>query len=77
VRFHARAADLAGVRESAAEVKGSGTCADVKRALVALHPSLDALVAHSVLASNTDYLADGVPVRDGAVLHLIPPVSGG
>jgi molybdopterin converting factor small subunit len=77
VRLHARAAELAGTRETAAEVGSHATCADVKIAVAALHPGLKGLVGSSVLASDTEYLADGVPVREGATLHFIPPVSGG
>ena len=77
VRLHAQAADLAGTREASAEVGKGATCADVKRALAESHPPLGRLVTSSVLASDTEYLADATPVPDGASLHLIPPVSGG
>jgi molybdopterin converting factor small subunit len=77
VRLHARAADLAGTRETAADVDARATCADVKRALVRLHPALEGLVRSSVLATDREYLADGSRPGDGAALHLIPPVSGG
>ena len=77
VRLHAQAADLAGTRESGADLAVGATCADVKRALAERHPRLERLVASSVLASDSEYLTDGAPVTDGASLHLIPPVSGG
>jgi len=77
VRLHAQAADLAGRRESRAELAEASTCGDVKRALARLHPALEALVPSCALATDREYLADGTPVEDGAVLHLVPPVSGG
>lgn len=77
VHLHAQAVDLAGARESRPELTGPSTCGDVKQALVRQHPALESLVPRCVLASDAEYLQDGTPVSDGAVLHLIPPVSGG
>jgi molybdopterin converting factor small subunit len=77
VRLHAQAADLAGTRESCPEVTAPSTCGDVKRALARLHPALEPLVPSCALATDAEYLADGASVDDGAVLHLVPPVSGG
>ncbi len=77
VPLHAQAVDLAGARGSRPELVASSTCRDVKQALAQLHPALESLVTRCVLASDTEYLQDATPVSDGAVLHLIPPVSGG
>lgn len=77
VRFHARAADLAGTREIVADIDEPARCVDVKRALAARFPSLAGLVASSALATDREYVSDAFPVENGATLHFIPPVSGG
>lgn len=77
VRLHAQAADLAGAREARPELDAAATCRDVKRALARLHPGLAPLVPSCALATDAEYLPDGAAVDDGAVLHLVPPVSGG
>lgn len=77
IRLHARAAELAGVPESAVDVAGEGSVAEIKAALAHRHPGLADLLPSSALATDDAFLADGAGIGDATRLHLIPPVSGG
>jgi len=77
VSLHAHAADLAGASDAGVEIGPAATAAEVKRALAALHPRLERLLASCVIATDCEYLSDRAPVGDEETLHLIPPVSGG
>ena len=47
--------------------------------LVARHPALEAVLRSCVLALNLDYVSrgEGVPLRDGDEVAVVPPLSGG
>lgn len=55
----------------------SGTVADLRRAIMASHPDVAALVARSAVASGARYVADDEPLQPGDDVAIIPPVSGG
>ena len=63
VQFHAQAVDLAGSRQSDLEVSAGATCRDVKEALARAHPALEGLLPSSVLATDSEYLADAAAWR--------------
>lgn len=56
---------------------GGATVADVRRALVAQYPMLEANVAVAIAAVNEEYAFDEEPVGDGDSVAFFPPVSGG
>ncbi len=55
----------------------SSTVADVRDALVALHPALQPNLGTAVSAVNQEFAFAGDPVRDGDEVAFFPPVSGG
>ncbi|MEZ5976619.1 MAG: molybdenum cofactor biosynthesis protein MoaE [Planctomycetota bacterium] len=74
---------FAGLRERAGtaslEVDGlpeRATVADLKRALERARPDIGGLT-HVRAVLGTNYVDDGAALADGAVVHLLPPVSGG
>lgn len=77
VRMFARARDLAGTDQVAVELPDGATVADLRRRLVALFPRLADLAAKCAVAVDAEFAADDVPLKDGAEIALLPPVSGG
>ena len=75
--MHARAGELAGVAEAAVDVSDAASAGSVKRELARALPSLEGLLGSCALATDAEFLADAAPLGDAALLHLIPPVSGG
>ena len=76
------AIDSVAVDFSAAEATAKLMVGDVdnylhEAALADRHPALTGLLPSSVIATDDEYLADGVSLGEGARFHLIPPVSGG
>jgi sulfur-carrier protein len=81
VRYWAAAKQAAGVAE---EVLAAGTLAELLAAVLARHPAAPALVG--VLARSS-FLIDGeqagnrppegVTLREGAVVEVLPPFAGG
>ncbi len=70
----------AGVRERAGkariEVDGK-TVAAVRAALAKECPAIAGQLASCRFAVDDEFVADDAPVRPGAVVDVIPPVSGG
>jgi molybdopterin converting factor small subunit len=77
VVLHARAGELAGVSEASVDVSDAASAGSVKLELARAVPSLAALLGSCALATDAEFLADAAPLGDAALLHLIPPVSGG
>ncbi len=77
VRMFARARDLAGTDQVAVELPDGATVADLRRRLVALYPRLADLAAKCAVAVDAEFAADDAPLKDGAEIALLPPVSGG
>jgi molybdopterin synthase catalytic subunit len=76
VLYFAGARDAAGTaRESLAAVPAS--VGDLRRVLAAAHPRLGPVLARSRIAVDQDFAADEAPLRDGAEVAIVPPVSGG
>ncbi len=53
------------------------TVADVRTALLALHPQIEANLNAAIAAVNQEYAFAEDPVRDGDEVAFFPPVSGG
>jgi molybdopterin synthase catalytic subunit len=76
VLFFSGARDAAGTgRETLAVVPA--TVGALRRALAEAHPRLGPILARSRLAVDQEFASDEAPLRDGAEVAIIPPVSGG
>jgi molybdopterin synthase catalytic subunit len=72
----ASAADALGP-ESWLELPAAATVADLKVRLAGEHPAFAALWPRLAVAVDGELAGDGTPLRDGAEVALLPPVSGG
>lgn len=76
VLYFAAAREAAGTsRESLPAVPA--TVADLRRALVEAHPRLARILPRCRIAVDQEFADDAAPLRDGAEVALVPPVSGG
>ncbi len=76
VLYFAGARDAAGTpRETLAEVPAS--VAELRGVLAARHPPLARVLARSRIAVDQELATDATPLRDGAEVAIVPPVSGG
>ena len=55
----------------------SATVTDVRRALIAQYPPMEANVQAALAAVNEEYAFPGDAVKDGDEIAFFPPVSGG
>ncbi len=77
VKLFAAAAQSAGTRSLEIAVPEASTVAQARAYLLELHPQLTALAQVSLWANDSEVLDDDAVLRDGDVLAMIPPVSGG
>ncbi len=77
VKLFAAARQLAGRESVTLELDSEATVATLRKALVAQVPDLNALVRHAMIAVNTEYARDDLPLGEADEIALIPPVSGG
>ena len=76
VLYFAGARDAAGTaRETLPAVPA--TVGALRRALAEAHPTLAPILARSRIAVDQDFATDDAPLRDGAEVAVVPPVSGG
>ncbi len=76
--YFAAARERAGLAREEVELPpGQPTVADVLAQVAELHPALRPLLPHLRVAVDQEFTAASAPVRAGAELALIPPVSGG
>jgi len=76
VLYFAAAREAAGTGREVLEGPG-GDVAALRRALVLRHPALARVLPRCRIALEQELAEDGDPVRDGAEVAVIPPVSGG
>jgi molybdopterin converting factor subunit 1 len=70
----------AGVRERAGRARldvDGKTVAAVRAALAAACPAIAPQLASCRFAVDDEFVADDAPVKPGATVDVIPPVSGG
>jgi molybdopterin synthase catalytic subunit len=77
VRCFARARELAGADAVTVDLDADATVGELRRRLAAAYPSLARLLERSALALDDEFAGDGVVLRAGAEVALLPPVSGG
>jgi molybdopterin synthase catalytic subunit len=76
VLFFAVAREAAGTDAESLPV-GPTTVGELRTLLAARHPALARVLPRCRLAVDQEFAADADPVRDGAEVAVIPPVSGG
>ena len=59
------------------ELPAGATVGALRSALAAQHPSLQALLSHSIFAVGEQYATDETTLDEDVDIALIPPVSGG
>jgi molybdopterin converting factor subunit 1 len=69
--------EAVGARELVIDLPDPATVAVLRCRLAADHPRLAPLVQNAAVAINEEYAREDHPIRDGDVIALIPPVSGG
>jgi molybdopterin converting factor subunit 1 len=77
VLFFAGLADRIGTRRLELPHIEGDTVESVSARLVADHPALAEFLPSLAFAVDEDYAEEDTPVRDGATVAYIPPVSGG
>ena len=76
VLYFAGARDAAGTaRETLAAAPP--TVGALRRALAEAHPALAGVLARSRVAVDQEFAGDDAPLREGAEVAIVPPVSGG
>jgi MoaE-MoaD fusion protein len=69
--------DLAGSNRLTLTLPDSATVTDVRNALIALHPHMEANVNAAIAAVNEEYAFPKDAVHEGDQVAFFPPVSGG
>jgi len=77
VLLFASLAEAAGTRRVSVRAEPGDTVASVRDRLIDAHPELQRFVPTLLYALDEEYATVDAPVRAGATLALIPPVSGG
>ena len=73
---------FAGARERAGTARETlervpATVAELRNALAEAHPGLGRILPRCRIAVDEEFAADDAPLRDGAEVAIVPPVSGG
>jgi molybdopterin synthase catalytic subunit len=76
VLYFAAARDAAGTPRERLEA-APATVGELRRALADAHPPLARVLARSRIAVDQEFAEDSAPLRDGAEVAVVPPVSGG
>ena len=77
VRLFAQLREVCGGSECVCAVPAGTSVADVWRALILRHPSLEPYGGSVTCAVNADFAKMTSSVRDGDEVAFLPPVSGG
>lgn len=77
VLFFAQARDRAGRGHALFEVPDGSRVSDAVAAIRSDYPQLEGLWPHLAVAVDGVLAPDDAPLRDGAEIALLPPVSGG
>ncbi len=77
VLFFAQARERAGVANATLSLPEGSCVRDALDAIAREHPALASLRSHLAVAQDGVLVRAADPLRDGAELALLPPVSGG
>jgi sulfur-carrier protein len=77
IQLFARTRELAGAASLELELEEAATVGDLRRQLAAERPALAPLLAKSAIAVDQEFADDQLSLRHGAMVAVLPPVSGG
>jgi len=77
VRLFAGTRDAVGASHLDLDLDAEATVGDAFSKICAAHPRLAAYAPHALFALDGAFVAEGAPLRDGAEVAVMPPVSGG
>ncbi|MCE9636674.1 MAG: MoaD/ThiS family protein [Planctomycetes bacterium] len=77
VLFFAAAREAAATPQTSLELADGATVTDAFARLQTIHPRLAAVLPSCVAAIDEEFAKRTSPLRDGATLAVLPPVSGG
>lgn len=77
VQFFGQLREVTGVVETEVEMPAGGHIADVIDVLQQKYPALRPYMPSTSFALNDEYVSREQPLRDGNVVGLLPPISGG
>jgi molybdopterin converting factor subunit 1 len=77
VLLFAAARERAGAEKLTVDLPAGATAADLWRRLAADRPALAAVLPSCRAAVNKEFAPMSATLRDGAVVAVLPPVSGG
>jgi molybdopterin converting factor subunit 1 len=77
VRLFAGLRDLVGARDIQLSLREGATVADLRSRLGEEYPAVQAFLPTLVCAVDEEYVPSEHRLRDGDMVALIPPVSGG
>jgi molybdopterin converting factor subunit 1 len=77
VQFYARARDLVGLPEIELELPEASTVADLRRRLAEQYAPVGKLLEKCAVAVDEEFAEDNLSLRHGAIVAILPPVSGG
>jgi molybdopterin converting factor subunit 1 len=77
VQLFARARELAGAASVELELEAAAKVGDVRRRLASDYPALAGLLSKCAIAVDEEFADDQLSLRQGAVIAILPPVSGG
>jgi molybdopterin synthase catalytic subunit len=77
IRFFARLSEIVGERDVPLELNEGSTILDLHSKLACEYPAVTPYLSTAVCAVGEEYVAEGHRLRDGDIIALIPPVSGG
>ncbi len=76
ILYFAGAREAAGASRETLE-RAPASVAELRRALEAAHPALARILPRCRIAVDQEFAPDDAPLRDGAEVAIVPPVSGG
>jgi len=77
VLFLGPAKDAVGIESDHMELSDGSRLGELKEKIVARHPSYAHALESVRFAVNEEFADHGRPLRDGDVVAIVPPVSGG
>ena len=77
VQLFAIARQCAGCDSIDVDLPDGATVAQLRQELGARVPELAGLVGQMLFAADAEFVGDATPIRPGAEIACIPPVSGG
>ncbi|MCG8585576.1 MAG: MoaD/ThiS family protein [Pirellulales bacterium] len=76
-KLFAAARQVVGGESIEVQLHDGATVADLRQALAATHPELQALLPHAAFAVDEEYAPDTQKLNEQQSVACIPPVSGG